>query len=523
VNKSKLFLFVCLVAVMAFSLIASNFLVSSTPVMANNGNSYLVRTFPEPGGKTIDEVVFPVKPPTIKVKSVKVPEPNIQAGINTVSGSSVPAFDWSYGCSATSAAMLFGYYDRTGYSNFYTGLTNGGICPLPTDSEMYWKYTSYPNVTCYECPLSATHQGIDGRSTRGHVDDYWIDYGNNGSDPYIVNGWQQHTSDSVGDFMGTNQSAWKNSDGSTTFYFYTNGSPYGGTGSPYRDGGYGMRLFAQSKGYTVTSNFNQYILGYNGNTLGFTFANYMAEIDAGRPVLIQVSGHTMLGFGYDTTGNVVYLHDTWDFSDHQMTWGGSYSGMQHYGVTVLRLAAAPTPQAPVAAFTASPTSGTVPLTVTFTDQSTNSPTSWIWDFGDGTATSSAQNPGHTYNTVGTYSVKLIATNTEGSDEELKTSYITVTAAPSANITVTSPNGGEVWKAGTTKAITWSSSGITGNVRIDLSRDGGSNWTTILSSTANDGIQNWKVTRPATTRALIKISSIANPSINDTSNANFTIK
>jgi PKD repeat protein len=519
VNKSKIVLSLSLVFVIALTVIAGNFVVPPTAVTADNGNSYLVRTFPGPGGKAIDEVVFPVKPPAIKVKSVKVPEPNIQAGINSISTSLVPAFDWSYGCSATSASMLFGYYDRSGYNNIYTGPTNGGICPL---DNSVWGHTTYASVTCGETPLSATHLGIDGRLTRGHVDDYWIDYGNNGSDPYIVNGWQQHTSDSVGDFMGTNQSAWNNSDGSTTFYFYTNGSAYSGTGSPYRDGGYGMRLFAESKGYTVTSEFNQYIQGYRGNTVGFTFANYMAEIDAGRPVLIQVAGHTMLGFGYDITGNIVNLHDTWDYSDHQMTWGGSYSGMQHYGVTVLRFATAPTPQAPVAAFSGSPITGMTPLTVNFTDQSTNSPTSWAWTFGDG-GTSTDRNPSHIYTSIGTYSVTLTVTNSVGSNTLTKANYITITTVPVVTITVISPNGGETWKAGTNKTITWSSSNITGNVKIELSRDGGSTWTSISSSTANDGIQNWKVTRPTTTQARIKISSVNNSSTNDMSNANFTIK
>jgi hypothetical protein len=326
----------------ALTLIAGNFLISPVPAIAGHGNPHLIKTFPGPDGKDIDEVVFPTKPPVDRMKTSIVLPPK-SAGINYMAGS-VPAFNWSYGCSATSAAMLFGYYDRTGYDNFYTGPANSGICPLPTDSNNYWGYTSYRSTTCYECPLSATHLGVDSRNTRGHVDDFWIDYNNNGSDPYSVNGWTQHAGDSVGDFMGTNQNYWHNSDGSTTFYFNTDGSPLydysGSETSRYRDGAHGMKLFAQSKGYTVTSVFNQYIQGQGSNPVsGFTFANYMAEIDAGRPVLIQVSGHTMLGFGYNTTGNVVYLHNTWGFYDDSMTWGGTYSGMQHYGVTVMRLAA----------------------------------------------------------------------------------------------------------------------------------------------------------------------------------------
>jgi serine protease len=83
---------------------------------------------------------------------------------------------------------------------------------------------------------------------------------------------------------------------------------------------------------------------------------------------------------------------------------------------------------PVAAFSGTPTSGTVPLTVTFTDASTNTPTSWSWDFGDG-GTSTVQHPSHIYATAGTFTVTLTATNAYGSDSEIKTGYITVTAAP----------------------------------------------------------------------------------------------
>jgi len=83
---------------------------------------------------------------------------------------------------------------------------------------------------------------------------------------------------------------------------------------------------------------------------------------------------------------------------------------------------------PVAAFSAAPTSGTAPLTVQFTDASTNAPTARSWSFGDG-RTSTAQSPSHTYSTAGTYTVSLTATNAGGSDTETKAGYITVSAAP----------------------------------------------------------------------------------------------
>ncbi len=83
---------------------------------------------------------------------------------------------------------------------------------------------------------------------------------------------------------------------------------------------------------------------------------------------------------------------------------------------------------PVAEFWASPTTGTAPLTVQFTDASTNAPTAWSWNFGDG-RTSIAQSPSHTYSTAGTYTVALTVTNAGGSDTETKAGYITVSAAP----------------------------------------------------------------------------------------------
>jgi PKD repeat protein len=89
--------------------------------------------------------------------------------------------------------------------------------------------------------------------------------------------------------------------------------------------------------------------------------------------------------------------------------------------------------APTASFTASPSAGTAPLAVQFTDSSTGSPTSWAWDFGDG-ATSTAQSPTHTYTGAGTYTAKLVASNAAGSSAPA-TSTITVTAPAAGGISV----------------------------------------------------------------------------------------
>ena len=86
----------------------------------------------------------------------------------------------------------------------------------------------------------------------------------------------------------------------------------------------------------------------------------------------------------------------------------------------------PPPSPPVANFSGTPLSGTQPLTVNFTDSSTGSPTSYAWDFtNSGNTDSTSQNPSYVYNTAGTYSVKLTATNSGGSNSLTRTNYVTV--------------------------------------------------------------------------------------------------
>lgn len=86
---------------------------------------------------------------------------------------------------------------------------------------------------------------------------------------------------------------------------------------------------------------------------------------------------------------------------------------------------------PVADFTGTPLSVTVGNAVAFTDASTNTPTSWDWDFGDGTAHGTTQNPAHTYINPGVYTVALIATNAAGSNTKTRAGYVTVTPAVGA--------------------------------------------------------------------------------------------
>ena len=86
----------------------------------------------------------------------------------------------------------------------------------------------------------------------------------------------------------------------------------------------------------------------------------------------------------------------------------------------------PTPtDPPDVNFIANITGGNAPLAVQFSDTSTGNPGEWHWDFGDGN-TSTEQNPIHTYESPGNYTVNLTATNTGGSNTETKIDYIKVT-------------------------------------------------------------------------------------------------
>ncbi len=85
-------------------------------------------------------------------------------------------------------------------------------------------------------------------------------------------------------------------------------------------------------------------------------------------------------------------------------------------------------QTPHAAFTANFTKGCTPLVIQFTDQSTNNPTQWSWNLGNGT-TSTEQNPSTVFITPGTYEVTLTASNAQGSNTVVKAAYITVYAKP----------------------------------------------------------------------------------------------
>jgi YD repeat-containing protein len=79
----------------------------------------------------------------------------------------------------------------------------------------------------------------------------------------------------------------------------------------------------------------------------------------------------------------------------------------------------------------------------------------------------------------------------------------------AFITITSPNGGEYWETGSIHDITWTTIGPVGNVKILYSLNGGSSWSTIVSSTPNDGSFTWTVPGTTSNNCRVRITDIDN--------------
>ena len=388
----------------------------------------------------------PHPPAGFEESAVQLPEPDIEAGINTLS---VPAYDWVYGCSAVSGAMIAAYYDRNGYPNLYTGPTNSGVAPMDSSS---WGSFSDGDETYPLNPIIASRNGLDGRTSRGSIDNYWNYYGST-SDPYVTNGWPQHTWTTIGDYMKTSQAAYENSDGSTSFYNYTSSSlqltcdeleDAGYT----RDGNFGRSQFYKAMGYTVEQCYNQRT--DNKISGAFSFNDFKAQIDNGDPVMIHVVGHTMVGVGYDDSSNTIYLHDTWDYSTHSMTWGGSYYGMEMNSVSILTLASSSPPAAP----TLISPSGTI----------TNPTPQFVWYVSPGatgyTLSVAKSDLSYTYSsnaapscnsttcwitpslnlTGGDYWFQVAAGNAAGWGSDSSKMNFTVSADPPAAPTLISPNG-----------------------------------------------------------------------------------
>jgi uncharacterized repeat protein (TIGR03803 family) len=217
------------------------------------------------------------------------------------------------------------------------------------------------------------------------------------------------------------------------------------------DFGDGSTSAAQNPSHTYPNN-GAFSVALIGNSNGVPIAGAAASITV-APITVGITANPTTGAAplvvnftsgaIDSTGNTI-TNWNWSFGDgststaqnpsHTYTNPGTFSlaliSLNNLGYTVIGTGPASiTVAPPTLAFTANPTNGVVPLTVSFTSPAVDSGgsaiTSWNWDFGDG-STSTAQNPSHTYTNPGAFSVGLVVTNNIG---------FTITCSGPASVTV----------------------------------------------------------------------------------------
>lgn len=93
----------------------------------------------------------------------------------------------------------------------------------------------------------------------------------------------------------------------------------------------------------------------------------------------------------------------------------------------------------------------------------------------------------------------------------------------SSVTLISPRGGEQWPIGVPQQIRWSAPGVTGSMRIEISRDGAAGpWQVLFAETANDGEESWLASGSASPTCLMRISVLSAPSLQDTSPSSFAL-
>ena len=91
-----------------------------------------------------------------------------------------------------------------------------------------------------------------------------------------------------------------------------------------------------------------------------------------------------------------------------------------------------------------------------------------------------------------------------------------------SLTLSSPNGGELILIGANYNVTWTDNTGLATIKIELSTNGGSTWTTVAANAPNNGSYSWAVPNSPSTTCLIRISDPTDGTPNDVSNDNFTI-
>lgn len=275
---------------------------------------------------------------------------------------------------------------------------------------------------------SHVHRSLDGGDTWGTIDN---DLVYNSVYPTIIVP-DPVDSQTLYAISGLNKGLWKTTDGGGSWRAINDGlsQPYAAIAvnpidnqilySPTRSGGLGIHKSVNGG------------ISWVGMPLGpENFGSTTLILDPGNPDIVYVGTYKFLSTGATSDG--VYRStdggNTWatinnGFPDTNKPLFTSFafsagSSRILYAATSNGVWGYSDVEPPIAAFTADQLSGSAPLTVEFTDQSTGNITGYVWNFGDGD-TSTEQSPTHTYTEGGTYSVSLTVEGQGGSSSAVQT-------------------------------------------------------------------------------------------------------
>ena len=281
----------------------------------------------------------------------------------------MPQAEYMYGCTPTALAMLFGYYDLYGsddlsYANLIEGDvavnsrgSDGNIYNMNEFDSVLGRFIASPDyVKRFFGTVNSRGETVKETTPEEELPYTFVNGGSStGVSEVNVSLW-----DCLSDYIGTSQ-YWRGNDNYSTTYYTSNdpnapltlarllvepGTEEITSGSTTRTVDwrftsllYGINLYVESRGYTLDENLTgNYRVDTNGGN--FTFEDYMAEIDAGHPVLLSITGHSMVGYGYNASTRQIIFDDTY-FSGQTMTWGGTYYYADEYrellAVTIIHL------------------------------------------------------------------------------------------------------------------------------------------------------------------------------------------
>ena len=243
----------------------------------------------------------------------------------------MPQAEYMYGCAATAIGMLLGYYDLYGYT------VDG---------------TTYDFSNLIEGTVSVDSRGSDGKSiydmkdpsllanfiaSTGYIDRFYDQTPEDEKAYSFVDGAPSlglniSVWDCLADYLGTGQ-YWRANEDTSTILYQTSLSVLNTTKQTetvdgekipikYIDFKYGLSLYVESRGFELDAEKTQSIAVEN-----FSFDDFVAEIDAGRSVLISMNsasgGHMVLAYGYNLSTREIIFDDTYE-NDCRMVWDGTY-------------------------------------------------------------------------------------------------------------------------------------------------------------------------------------------------------